>query len=327
MKRLLAALMLLAAAPLAAHPLAPALLELQQTAPDQVAVHWRSALLRVAGAELQPRLPAVCAREGELQLHDDEGARSQRWQLRCTAPLAGQTVSVAGLEGSGINVIVRWTDAEGGSRQQLLDARRPAWTLPAPEAVAPVFASYLRLGVEHLLLGFDHLLFVLGLVLLVPGGRRLLWTITAFTLGHSLTLSLAALDLLRLPQGLTEFGIALSLLLLGIEIARPAGQRLGLFARQPGLVAAGFGLLHGLGFAGALADIGLPRGEVLPALLAFNLGIELGQLLLIGGLLVLARAGRRMALAHLPLRLAGGYLVGSLAAYWCLERVGGLFSA
>lgn len=329
MSRVLALLgLMLLAGVAAAHALAPALLELRaEGASGEYLVHWRSSLLRAPGGGPRPVLPVACERVGEVAITDAASARSEHWRLRCPAPLAGEPVAIAGLAGSGINVIVRWTGIDGVSRQQLLDERRPAWTLPAPAGPAPVFASYLRLGVEHLLSGFDHGLFVLGLVLLVPGGRRLLWTVTAFTVGHSLTLSLAALELLRVPPGLTEFGIALSLLVLGVEVARPAGERAGLFARRPGLVAAGFGLLHGLGFAGVLAEIGLPAGEVVRALLAFNLGIELGQMLLVVALLALGRAGRRLALPWPSVRLAGAYVVGTLAAYWCLERVGGLFSA
>lgn len=307
-----------------AHPLAPALLELSQTGVSDYALLWRSPLTRAAGREPQPSLPEGCRRLGELRIEDDAVARSQRWALHCAAPLAGQTLRIEGLAGSGINVIVRYQPLQGPGLQKLLSEREPAWTLPAASAPPSVFASYLRLGVEHLLGGYDHLCFVIALVLLLRRSRPLLLAVTAFTVGHSLTLSLAVLGLVRINPGFTEFAIALSILLLALELLRPDSAGPGPVQRWPWALAAGFGLLHGLGFAGALVEIGLPAGEVPLALLAFNLGIELGQLLVVAGLLALGLAWRQM-----PTILSAGleralpaYLIGSLAAYWCLERAG-----
>jgi len=166
----------------------------------------------------------------------------------------------------------------------------------------------------------DHLLFELGLVLLVSGGRRLLAAVTGFTLGHSATLSLAALGLVRVPQGLVEVGIAASLFWLATRLAReqPAGERLPDPWRMPAL----FGLLHGLGFAGALAQAGLPDGEIPLALFAFNLGIEFGQLALVAALLAL-RAALRPWSARTPawLARAPAYAIGTTAAALVFERV------
>lgn len=310
-----------------AHPLAPALLELSQTGVSDYALLWRSPLARAAGREPQPLLPSGCRRLGELRIEDDAVARSQRWSLQCAAPLAGQTLRIEGLAGSGINVIVRYQPLQGQGLQKLLSEREPAWTLPAASAPPSVFASYLRLGVEHLLGGYDHLCFVIALVLLLRRPRALLLAVTAFTVGHSLTLSLAVLGLVRVNPGFTEFAIALSILVLALELLRPAGAGPGPVQRWPWALAGGFGLLHGLGFAGALADIGLPEGEIPLALLAFNLGIELGQLLVVAGLLGLGLAWRRMPTILKPEleRALPAYLIGSLAAYWCLERAGGWF--
>jgi len=175
---------------------------------------------------------------------------------------------------------------------------RPRSTCPRARAGSMSRVNYAALGVEHILTGPDHLLFVLGLVLLVAGTRRLLATVTAFTVGHSVTLSLAVLGFARVPPGPTEVLIALSVYALAVELARDA-RRPTLMRRLPWLVAAGFGLLHGLGFAGALRQAGLPAGDVPLALAAFNAGVELGQLLFIAAVLVVRRAVR-LAPAPLP---------------------------
>ena len=303
-----------------AHPLAPALLELRETAPGTYAVQWRTSLVRAQGRDVVPVMPEGCTAPAEVQTRDEAGARQQQWTLHCTE-LVGRSLRVDGLEGSGVNVILRVQPLAGASQQALLGERTPSYTILPAQTAPPVFRSYLILGVEHLLLGFDHVLFVIALVLLVRGPRRLVITITAFTLGHSLTLSLAVLGLVRVNPTLTELAIALSILVLAVEILRPADARPGLFARWPWGVAAGFGLLHGLGFAGVLSEIGLPSGEIPLALLAFNLGIELGQLALIAAWLIAAALLRR--LPTLPPALARGlpaYLIGSMAAYWCWER-------
>lgn len=324
MKRGLALLLLsLAAGTAQAHPLAPALLELRETEPGSYAVQWRTSLVRALGRDVRPVMPAGCAVEGDIRTWDEAAARQQQWTLRC-ADLAGRSLRVDGLEGSGVNVILRVQPLVGVTQQALLGERTASYTVLPPQAAPPVFSAYLMLGIEHLLLGFDHVLFVIALVLLVRGARRLVMTITAFTLGHSLTLSLAVLGVVRVNAALTELAIALSILVLAVEILRPADTRPGLFARWPWLVAAGFGLLHGLGFAGVLSEIGLPSGDIPLALLAFNLGIEVGQLALIAVWLLAARALRR--LPALPPSLARGlpaYLIGSMAAYWCWERAAG----
>lgn len=322
-------LLWLPAGPALAHPLAPALLELRELEPGRQAVLWRRSLLRAPGPELRPLLPEFCLPLGPVRSEDGDGARSERWQLRCSAPLAGEQLRIEGLEDSGINVIVRVQDAAGRVQQGLLSARQTGFRVAPAQAPPPppVFAGYLALGLEHLLSGADHVLFVSALVLLIRRPRRLLLTVTAFTLGHSLTLALATLGWLRLPPAAIEFAIALSIFLLACELLRPVGATPGWLRRWPGAMAAGFGLLHGLGFAGALAQIGLPLDEIPLALLAFNLGIELGQLLLVGGLLaLLALAGRWPDLLAAPLRRAlPAYGIGALAAYWCLDRLGGLF--
>jgi hypothetical protein len=177
------------------------------------------------------------------------------------------------------------------------------------------------LGAEHIWGGIDHLMFVFGLLLLigVGAGWRLIGTITAFTLGHSITLSLVTLGFLSYSVPLVEFTIALSIFILALDLAR--GDKGGLFRRYPWWLAGGFGLLHGMGFAGALAEVGLPQGSVPLALLFFNIGIELGQiafiLLLLGAWQLVKRplSGWQQQLLPVPV-----YVLGGLSAMWCIER-------
>ena len=350
----------------AAHPLAPALLQLQESAPGHYDVLWRTSVTRAQRLDVAPELPSDCLASGEPQIATEGGdAVVARWQVQCASALTGRRIAVQGLAQSGINVIVHIRSASGVI-DALLGPDQTEFVVPEPAAQSPVFGSYLRLGVEHLLGGFDHLLFVAGLLLLdlfpkilsaspvsqtarmplwgVPtGGRRriklsgpglvrrwrpLLLTITAFTLGHSLTLALASLGLIKVPQAWAELGIALSILLLAVEIARPASVAPSLLRRWPWLMAAGFGLLHGLGFAGVLGETGLPQGAIVQALLAFNLGIELGQLLWVLALLGLAWAGLKLLRnpSETTARVLPAYLIGSLAAYWCWDRLAALWA-
>lgn len=317
---------LLHAAPSQAHPLAPALLDLRETAEGVFDMRWRTSVLRVRGGELAPVWPQHCsaAEASAPQLLDDEAAIETRGSLRCAQSLIGQTLGVAGLEGSGVNVIVSIRFADGRRAQALLDPGTTSLVVPEPSAQPPVFAHYLGLGIEHLLLGFDHVLFVLGLLLLVRKPRVLVATVTAFTAGHSVTLALAALGYVSVSPALTEFAIALSILFLATAASRPRDAVPTLMARWPWALALGFGLLHGLGFAGALAEVGLPQDEIPLALLAFNVGIEFGQLLLIAAVLGLAALLRPWLDFESPrmlaARLAPAYLMGTFAAYWCIER-------
>ncbi len=324
--RVLALLLLLVGGAAQAHPLAPALLQLRETAPASYDVLWRTSVSRVQSVDVMPQLPADCRDQGAVQAETIENeSMLARWRVQCDASLVGRRLAVSGIERSGINVILRIETEEGAVIEALLDAARPDFIVPAPQAATPVFAAYLQLGVGHLLGGYDHLLFLLGLLLLVKRLRPLLLTVTAFTLGHSITLSLATLGWIRIDPALTEFGIALSILLLARELLRPAG----LLTRKPWQMACAFGLLHGLGFAGALAEVGLPQREIPLALLAFNLGIELGQVLIVVLALGLARSWQQWSRPLAPPRLwplLPAYVIGTLAAYWCFERAAALIA-
>lgn len=302
-----------------AHPLAPALLELRHDA-GSYEVLWRTPVAQVRGVNLTPRLPPDCAALGEpARSFDGNEAVEWRWQVRCAgADLAGRDVSVSGLAGSGINVVVRIERPDGQVFSAILDARHPSTRIPAPDSRGQRLAGYFSLGVEHLLTGLDHVLFVLGLLLLVRGWKPLVLTVSAFTVGHSLTLAAATLGLVRINPALTELGIVASLVAVAVAALRKDAS---LLSRRPATLALGFGLLHGLGFAGALSAAGLPPDDIPLALLLFNLGIEAGQLAVVaaGSVLLALRSAVPLA-GRLPARQFAAYIIGSLAAMWCIER-------
>jgi hydrogenase/urease accessory protein HupE len=327
---------LLCALDAAAHPLAPALLELREAADGQVDVRFKTSLYpksRQAAELLLPVLPDACAAASDPRASIEGSGKVVRWQIRCPAGLVGARVGVRGLAENHIDALLRVELADGRRVQQVLRAGRESLTIPVHPQRLDVFVDYLEVGVRHIFEGLDHLLLVFGLVLLVAGGRgygaRLLVTLSAFTLGHCATLSLAALGWLVLPGPPVELAIALSVLLLAVELAR---GRLGHARRLlPWALAGCFGLLHGLGFAAALLEAGLPQGEIGVALLAFNLGIEVGQVAVVAMVaIVLALAAGLQALRSEPLLPLWAYgipiyVIGSLAAMWSFERAAALF--
>lgn len=225
-----------------------------------------------------------------------------------------------------LSTLFRLEEVGKTARTALLPPDAQAWDVPATPGALEVVQDYLMLGIEHIFAGLDHLLFVLGLLIIARTPRRVLLAVTGFTLAHSLTLALSVLDVVRLPSGPVEAAIALSILFLAGEIAHPQGQRIA--TRHPGLVAAAFGLLHGFGFAGALREVGLPQGEVATALLGFNMGVEMGQLIFIGAVTAAFLAARRAWRAlKSPVRpriswsQAAAYVIGPAAAFWLISRI------
>jgi hydrogenase/urease accessory protein HupE len=309
----------------AAHPLAPSMLEVTEHAGGRVEVTWKTPLLQPRGGALEPVLPERCVPTAPPRAERDAGAVLLRWSAECGAEgLVGASLHVAGLATSGTDALVRIVPLEGPSVQVLLSADRDRFVVPAQQVASEVAREYLKLGFEHIVGGLDHLLFVLGLVLLLPAWRRLVPVVTAFTVGHSVTLALVSLGVVRISPGPVEVAIAASILVLALRLcgdrAAPEPRRVPLWA-----LAGGFGLLHGLGFAGALAEVGLPAAEIPLALLAFNVGIELGQLLFVAALLALGAAFKALP-SDLPRSWARvpAYAMGSLAAFWCLQRTAAL---
>jgi hydrogenase/urease accessory protein HupE len=249
------------------------------------------------------------------------GAFIEHGRVGCDRELAGQTITIDRLDATITDVLVRIQTRDGAVRTARLTPSNPSFTVPARAGPLIVLSAYIGLGIEHILFGVDHLLFVLCLLLLVRGIRSLLATVTAFTLAHSITLAAATLGFIRVPAASVEATIALSIVFLAAELAG-GGARRTVTRSYPWLVAFSFGLLHGLGFAGALAEVGLPPGDIPLALFGFNVGVELGQLAFITAVLSLGRL-----VCILPLRLpawttrAAGYAIGTIAAFWVFVRL------
>jgi hydrogenase/urease accessory protein HupE len=306
--------------PVAAHPLAPSLLDVREREGGRVDVLFKVSLLQPRGANLQPELPSLCTPLAAPTAERDDVSVSYRWSEDCGPDgIVGESLRVVGLERTRTDVLVRVELRDGRRLRRVISGAEAAFEVSERQSGWQVARDYGRLGVDHILTGLDHLTFVLGLMLLVRNRRALLVTLTAFTLGHSVTLSAAVLGYVDFPSRLVEFAIALSIFVLAVELS--SGREGDATHRRPWGFACAFGLLHGLGFAGALSEIGLPADEIPLALLAFNLGIEIGQIAFVAvvwGLLV--AVGRRAEAAPGWLRALPVYAIGSLAAMWCIER-------
>lgn len=301
-----------------AHELRPAYLELREVVPGEFAVTWRTPD-KAGRPALFPELPEVCRPRGPAQVEQRSDASVHRWRIEVPADsLRGAVIEFPGLTPELMDVLVRVVWREG-----------PGWTsvvrgegglrIPYRPTGSSTLSRYMVLGVEHIWFGFDHLLFVLGLLWIVRGWQRLIGTVTAFTLAHSITLTLAVTGSMRLSSAPVEAVIALSILLLACELAR---NTQGLTSRYTWLIGFGFGLLHGFGFAGALAEVGLPSGAMFWALAGFNLGVEFGQLVFVLALVLGRLVWRRYVtpsdswLVQLPV-----YGMGTVAVFWFCERL------
>ncbi len=304
-----------------AHPLAPSVLSFEQGADGIVTMRWRAPLKRPTGQSLRPRVPDLCVPLGppEIEQTEDGAAIIETARLRCEPPdMVGAVITVDGLDDSSINVVVRIVDAEGSARHAILDTWSPRLSVAPRDQTSHSFFEYLMLGVEHLVTGWDHMTFVIGLLILFGWHRRLIAAVTAFTVGHSLTLALSVLGIVSVPQGLVEALIALTIMVLALEIQ---SDEKGPVWKHPWTLPAALGLLHGLGFASVLFDAGLPSTEIPLALLGFNLGLELGQL----GVIAVAAACYGALRSAIPSawrsnRAIPAMVIGSLAAYWMIDR-------
>ena len=305
-----------------AHPLAPSLLELNASAGGEVDVRWKVPVLRVRGSDVQPVFPADCRELSRPAGREEGEAVVIEWKLDCGAQgLAGRSIAVQGLGKGSNDALLRVSLPDGRVFRHVLRTSEPSFRVPESAVPQSVLWGYLRLGFDHILEGLDHLLFVFGLLLLAARPLVLVETITAFTIGHSVTLALAALRIAQVPSRPVEVLIAGSILILAVELARGTAAPPSRLRRFPWVMAFLFGLLHGLGFAGALAEIGLPPDDVPLALFSFNVGIEAGQLAFVAVILV-AGFLLRPALRQLPgwADRVPAYGIGFLAAYWVLDR-------
>lgn len=305
-----------------AHRLSPAYFGLEETAPNVFQAQWKVSISGGLADALEPQLPEGCTVSGRVRSHTIEDALVRLAELDCENGLADKEFAVKGLPLTATDVLLRIDYLDGTAFTQRLVPETPSVVIPAAPRSFDVIATYLVIGVEHILLGVDHLSFVFALLLLVNGVRRLVATVTAFTLAHSLTLGAATLGFVSVPSGPVEATIALSILFLASELARRRTRRddASLTMRFPWLVAFSFGLLHGFGFAGALHEVGLPQQAIPLALLFFNIGVEIGQLLFIAAVLSLAWLLKKITtLPNWSPRFAA-YVIGSVSAFWVIER-------
>lgn len=311
--------------PVNAHEVRPALVQIRETGSTAYEITWKRPVAGELALRLAPHLSggALKAEPASQQLAPDY--LTQTWRISDGPPLDGQTLEIEGLAQSVTDVLVRVTLKDGSSLDHVIRPSKPRLVLDLTPAQGIAIPGYLRLGVEHILSGIDHLLFVLGLLLLIGPNGRLVKAVTAFTVAHSITLAMAALGYLEFPSAAIEALVALSILFVALELLPARRTRATLAQRRPWVIAFLFGLLHGMAFAGALADIGLPQGAAAPALLLFNLGVEVGQLIFIGAVLAAIFAWRWSARRFiLPAprwaSFVPAYGIGVLAAYWLIDR-------
>jgi hydrogenase/urease accessory protein HupE len=310
-----------------AHEVRPAYLELRQTGSETYDALWKvpglGDNLRLG---LYVDLPAACANVSEPRASMVNNAYSERWTAKCAGGLTGGTIHIAGLAATTTDVLVRLERLDGTTQVTRITPSAPSFVIEAAPRALEVARTYLVLGVEHILGGIDHLLFVLALLILVKGTCRLIATITAFTVAHSLTLAGATLGFVHVPGPPVEAAIALSIVFVAAEIIHNRQGEAGLTERFPWIVAFTFGLLHGFGFASALSAVGLPQSAIPVALLFFNVGVEVGQLLFIASVFTVIALARQVTRCiavsqpawawHVP-----PYAIGSVAMFWVIQRI------
>ena len=304
------------------HELRPAFLDMQETAPDVFAVVWKVPAAGDMRLPLDLQLPANCAERTPPAKEFDNNYLLTRWTALCSGGLRGHDIAVAGLRTTLTDVLARIGYADGTSEVSRLTPEHPRFTVTGKMDGWATASTYFMLGVEHILTGIDHLLFVLALMLLIRNRWMLFKTITAFTIAHSITLGGAALGYFSLPQKPVEAAIALRIAFVASELIKMQPGERRLSEASPWLAAFAFGLLHGFGFAGALTEIGLPQADVPLALLTFNLGVEAGQLLFVGFVLLVTAAVSLLVSRPLArARTLAAYLIGISAMYWLVERL------
>ncbi len=321
--RFLLLLMMMAGftAPAIADELRPGYLEFTQISPQSWTLVWKSPMKGGVTPETAPVLPEGCRADSEPLRERVPAALVTTYRINCLGDLSGKTIGLRNFEASQIDVLVRVALLGRPVQALRLTAAQPLVEIRKKPGRWQVARTYFVTGIDHILFGYDHLLFVVALVLLLRGFWTIAKAVTAFTIAHSITLIGTTLGFLGLPQKPVESVIALSILFLAVEIVKRQPGQLRLSERIPWIVAFGFGLLHGFGFAGALNEIGLPESDVPIALLTFNLGVEAGQLVIVAIASLVLMALRRIAPGSvaLVLRLTA-YAIGTISAFWFIER-------
>jgi len=315
-------LLLITAIPGMAHEVRPGYLEITETTPERYQVLWKIPMKGDAVLRMTPVFPETCKEQTPPSSRKVAAAMVKQWSIICAGGLKDVDIAIEGLQNTLTDVLARVTHAGGATQTVRLAPDNIRFTVSGIPSTLEVITTYLSLGIEHILLGIDHLLFVFALLLIVQGWRRLVGTITAFTVAHSITLAAATLGYVNVPQAPVEAVIALSILFLATEIIHMQQGKIGLAQRYPWLVAFIFGLLHGFGFAGALSEIGLPQSDIPLALLFFNVGVEVGQLIFVATVLLIGMVLKR--LISQPMRWGETvitYMIGGIAAFWTIERV------
>ena len=307
-----------------AHEIRPAFLQIREGKDHTVSVLWKQPVLGDVAIRLAPELSSGWLSEKPSVIEATSSFLVKSWTgiNALNIPLNKQILTIKGLESTITDVLVMVEWADGKSNQTILKPQHPFMILEEESHQPLAVPQYLLLGIEHILSGFDHLLFVLGLLLLVKGNLKLFKTITAFTIAHSITLAFAALGYIHVFSPAIESVIALSILFLAVELIRSQKGMDSFAIRFPWVIAFIFGLLHGFGFAGALAGIGLPENAIPLSLLLFNVGVEIGQILFVIGVLAIIYLGRKIPL-KLPSwsNLVAPYAIGSLSAFWFIQRL------
>lgn len=315
------------AMPARADEFKPAYLQLTQLDQEMYDVLWKiPAIDESTTLKVKPQFPDGTEALTEVRSTFSRGVAVQRWRIRVPQGIDGKAIFFSQLSETRIDVLARLVRLGGSVQLERILPVSPRFVAKPSPGSLEVVKTYTVLGIEHILTGFDHLLYVLGMLILVGGWRRIVATMSAFTATHSLTLTAAALGWVHVPQAPVEACIALSILFVAREIVQVHRGRPGITARWPWAVSFTFGLMHGFGFAGALAEVGLPQSSIPIALLFFNVGVEIGQLLFVGAVLAVIaagwRAGHRLQLSQptWTSRIAP-YAIGALASFWLVERV------
>ena len=323
----LALILFALSSPAVAHEVRPAYLELRARTDTTFDMMLKLPALGGRPLKVSLVMPDGCKLE-QTGAQDTPGARVIIGRVVCATTPYGRMAQLEGLQNTLTDALVRVVQPSGEVATLRLTPEDTRFSVPKPTSRFDVFRTYGALGVAHILTGFDHLAFVAGLLLLVGTFKRLLTTVTAFTLAHSLTLTAATLGLIHVPQAPVEALIALSILMVAAEVVALAGGAKGPIAERPAWIAFTLGLLHGLGFASALREAGLPPQEIPISLLAFNLGVETGQVMFILAVTAIAIVvGRFTRLPRQTLLRMAGYGIGGLSAFWFIDRVSAILTA